>query len=235
MNILAIGAHPDDLEIACYGTLARYVKEGHKVSVCHVSNGNLGHAVIKQDELTEIRRKEAENAAAIIGAKHYTLNIDDQYVDSSDDEQVKKLVRVIREARPDFIITHCENDYHRDHVQTYQLVFRATCCASLAHYDDGSELPTVEICPLYQMDTLANTDFNPTEFVDIGETIELKLKALACHKSQIVWMKEHDKIDFVEFVRNSSRVRGYQCGVEYAEGFRLDMHYGRMTAKRLLP
>ena len=235
MNILAIGAHPDDLEIACYGTLARYVKEGNSVSVCHVSNGNLGHVVIEQDELSKIRRAEAEKAAEIIGAKHYTLDIDDQYVDAADDEQVKRLVRVLREVKPDFIITHCENDYHRDHVQTYQLVFRATCAASLSHCNDGTELPPTEICPLYQMDTLANTCFDPTEYVDITDTIELKLKALVCHESQIVWMKEHDKIDFIDFVRSSSKVRGYQCGVAYAEGFRTDMHYGRMTTKRFLP
>lgn len=235
MNVLAIGAHPDDLEIACYGTLARYVKAGHSVSVCHVSNGNLGHVVIEPNELSVIRSREAQNAAEIIGATHYSLDIDDQYVDSSNDEQVKALVRVIRKVRPDFIITHSERDYHRDHVQTYQLVFRATCCASLSHYHDGTDLPTVEICPLYQMDTLANTGFEPTEYVDISDTIDLKLKALSCHESQIVWMKEHDKIDFIDFVRSNSKVRGYQCGVAYAEGFRPDMNYGRMTTKRLLP
>ena len=235
MNILAIGAHPDDLEIACYGTLAKFVQQGHNVFVCHASNGNLGHVVIKPIELAKIRTAEAQSAADVIGAKHYTLDIDDQYVDSNDNEQVKKLVRVIRETRPDFIITHTEDDYHRDHVETYKLVFRATCCASLAHYDDGVNLPTVEICPLYQMDTLANAGFTPTEYVDISDTIGLKLKALSCHDSQITWMREHDKFVFIDFVSSSSKVRGCQCGVEYAEGFRADLHYGRMTTKRFLP
>ncbi len=235
MNILAIGAHPDDLEIACFGTLARYVKAGHSVSVCHVSNGNLGHFVIEPEELSKIRYNEAQKAADIIGAKHYSLDIDDQYVNSADDEQVKRLVRVLREVKPDLIITHSERDYHRDHVQTYQLVFRATCAASLVHYRDGVDLPSTGICPLYQMDTLANTGFEPTEYVDISDTIELKLQALSCHESQVIWMKEHDKIDFIDFVRSSSKVRGYQCGVAYAEGFRADMNYGRRTVKRLLP
>ena len=70
MNVLAIGCHPDDLEIGCYGTLAKYVKLGHNVSVCHVANGNLGHVEIMQDELRAIRFQEAENAAKVIGAKH---------------------------------------------------------------------------------------------------------------------------------------------------------------------
>ena len=235
MNILAIGAHPDDLETVCYGTLIRYVALGHNVFVCHASNGNLGHVEIMPDELTEIRFNEAQKAADLIGAKHFSLEIDDQFVDSGNDDQVKKLVRLLREIRPDFIITHSDKDYHRDHVETYRLVFRATCCASLAHYDIESGQEPVPICPLYMMDTLANAGFEPTEYVDISETIELKLQALSFHESQIKWMKEHDKIDFIDFVRNCSRVRGYQCGVGYAEGFKPDMNYGRMSAKRLLP
>ena len=108
MNIRAVGAHPDDLEIACYGTLAKYVQQGHNVYVCHVSNGNLGHVIIKPGELAKIRNEEAQNAADVIGAKHYTLDIDDQYVDSNDNEQVKKLVRVISETKPDIIISDTE-------------------------------------------------------------------------------------------------------------------------------
>ena len=67
MNILGIGCHPDDLEITCYGTLAKYVKLGHNVAVCHVANGNLGHVEIMPDELRDIRFKEAEAAAKVIG------------------------------------------------------------------------------------------------------------------------------------------------------------------------
>jgi len=235
MNILAIGAHPDDLEIVCFGTLAKYVQRGDKVFVCHISNGNLGHAQIPPSELSDIRFDEAQNAADIIGANHISLGVDDQYVDSNDEEQVLKLVRVIREVQPDFIITHSDVDYHRDHMETYKLVFRATCCASLAHYDTQTSDKVAPICPLYMMDTLANAGFEPTEYVDISSTIDLKLKALSCHKTQIKWMKEHDKIDFTEFVKNCSEIRGYQCGVSFAEGFKPDMNYGRRTTKRLLP
>ena len=60
MNVLAIGCHPDDVEIACSGTLAKYVKRGDKVIVCHVSNGNLGHVIIPPDELAVIRKNEAK-------------------------------------------------------------------------------------------------------------------------------------------------------------------------------
>jgi LmbE family N-acetylglucosaminyl deacetylase len=91
------------------------------------------------------------------------------------------------------------------------------------------------IVPLYYMDTLAGVNFLPTEYVDISSTIEEKLQALDCHQSQIRWMMEHDKIDFLEFVRTCSRFRGLQCGSLYAEGFRQCMTWPRLTTKRLLP
>ena len=77
MNVLAIGCHPDDVEVACAGTLAKYVKEGHKVIVCHVANGNLGHAIIQPDELRVMRRQEARNAGALAGIEVITCDIGD--------------------------------------------------------------------------------------------------------------------------------------------------------------
>jgi len=109
MRILAVGCHPDDLEIGCYGTLAKYVQLGHEVSVCHVANGNLGHVEIMQDELRKIRFEEAEEAAHVIGAKHYSVDANDLYVTADDDELVRRLAAVVRKAQPDMIITHYEN------------------------------------------------------------------------------------------------------------------------------
>ena len=236
MRILAIGCHPDDLEIACYGTLAKYVKQGHEVYVCHVANGNLGHVEIMQEELREIRFKEAEEAAKVIGAKkHYSIDIGDLYVTAENDELINRLAAVVRECQPELIITHNDQDYMNDHMQTYYAALRASFCASLPHFDLTATTPVAPTCPIYHMDPVAGTGFIPTEYVDISDTIDLKLEALACHKSQIDWMREHDGIDFLDFVRTCSRVRGYQCGAEYAEGFRPNLNYLRMTAKRLLP
>ena len=90
-------------------------------------------------------------------------------------------------------------------------------------------------CPIYYMDNLGGVNFLPTEYVDISDTIELKIQALQCHESQIKWMLEHDHIDFCDFVRTCSKFRGYQCGVAYAEGFRMCMTWPRIPTKRLLP
>ena len=235
MKALAIGCHPDDLEIGCYGTLAKYIRQGHDVAVCHVANGNLGHVEIMPDELRKIRFQEAENAAKVIGATHYAVDANDLYVTAEDDALITRLAAVVRDVQPDLIITHYDHDYMNDHMQTYYAALRASFAASLPHFDLTAATPVAPTCPIYHMDALTGTGFIPTEYVDISDTIDLKLEALACHKSQIDWMLEHDKIDFLDMVKTCSRVRGYQCGADYAEGFRANINYLRMTTKRLLP
>lgn len=235
MKVLAVGCHPDDLEIACYGTLAQYVRQGHEVAVCHVANGNLGHEEIMPDALRTIRFDEAEAAAKVIGATHYSIDANDLYISAENDELVQKLAKLIRNIQPDVMITHSENDYMNDHMQTYYAAFRASFAASCPHFDLSLQGAPAGVCPLYHMDTLAGVGFLPTEYVDITDTLECKLAALSCHKSQLVWMAEHDGVDFLDLVRSCSKVRGYQCGVKYAEGFRQNRNYLRLVPRRVLP
>lgn len=235
MNILGIGCHPDDLEITCYGTLAKYVKLGHNVAVCHVANGNLGHVEIMPDELRDIRFKEAEAAAKVIGATHYSIDIGDLYVTPENDELIRKLADVVRTVQPDLIITHYEHDYMNDHFNTYLAAYRASFAASCPHFDLSATTPPAPVCPIYHMDTSYGVGFIPTEYVDITDTMDLKLEAISCHQSQLVWLRDHDGVDTLEASRAEATVRGYQCGVKYAEGFRPNINYLRMTTKRLLP
>ena len=234
MNILAIGSHPDDLECCCFGTLAKYSQRGDKVFVCTISNGNMGHVVHMPEELRAIRLKEAKNAAKLINAEHFCVDSGDFYVDSKDRGQTDKLVEVIREAKPDVIITHNPHDYMQDHIEAGAHAFNASFIATIPHYLQHID-NTTGVTPLYYMDTVAGVGFVPTEYVDITDTIELKLSALACHESQIKWMLEHDRIDFLDFIRTCSKYRGIQCGVPYAEGFRQCMNWPRLTARRCLP
>jgi N-acetylglucosamine malate deacetylase 1 len=236
MNILAVGCHPDDLEIGCGGTLARYAREGHRVSMCVVANGNMGHAVIEPDELREIRRLETQRAGQTLGAAEVTLlDVGDLQVDSNNPVTVEKLAMVIRRLQPDIILTHPPEDYMKDHVEVSKLVFDASFSASVPHFPPGNTDPAVKISPIYYMDTVAGVNFLPTEYVDISETVEIKLAALNCHESQVKWMYDHDGIDFLDFVRTSARYRGLQCGAAYAEGFKPCLTWPRMSPKRLLP
>ena len=234
MNILAVGCHPDDLEIACFGTLARYVQRGDTVTICHVANGCRGHVVIPPEELRLIRLEEARQAGALIGARVVTLDVPDLEVNSNDPEQTKAMIEIVRTAQPDLIITHSPQDYMKDHQEVQKLVFDASFSASIPSLYP-SEHGIAAITPLYYMDTLAGVNFLPTEYVDISDVIETKLNALDTHHSQTDWMREHDHIDFLEFVRTCSRFRGLQCGVQYAEGYQVCQTWPRIPTRRLLP
>lgn len=241
MNVLAIGCHPDDVEIACAGTLAKCVKRGDKVIVCHVSTGNLGHVIIPPDELAVMRANEAKSAGALAGIEVICAGFNDLAIYDNNKEARDKIVDVIRYANPDVIITHNPDDYMPDHTAVSRLVFDASFTATLPNYTDYPHVFSSEdgepakLVPIYYMDTLAGVDFNPTEFVDISDEIDLKLEMLECHKSQLEWMREHDGIDFADMVKTCSRYRGYQCGADYAEGFRQCQVYLKGTTKRMLP
>ncbi len=234
MNILAIGCHPDDLEIGCAGTLIKYVKQGHKVFMCHITNGNMGHVIIKPEELGFIRNKEAANAAKIIGAEHISLDIGDDAPDMFSPETEEKIMEVIRFASPDVIITHNETDYSAQHEGVCAAVKSVSFGATVPHIITKSPHTTI-IPPVFYMDTLSGVGFIPTEYVDISQEIEQKLQALACHETQIKWMADHDNIDFLDFVRTCNKYRGLQCGVPYAEGFRQYMAWPRLKTQRMLP
>jgi N-acetylglucosamine malate deacetylase 1 len=235
MNILAVGCHPDDLEIGCGGTLVRYALAGHRVSMCIVANGNMGHVVIQPAELRAVRAEEARLAGAMLGAAEVVmLDSNDLEVDSNRAETVNRLVDLIRCVQADVIITHPEEDYMKDHVEVSRLVFDASFSASVPHY--LTPTPGVaKITPIYYMDSVAGVNFIPTEYVDISLTIEKKLQALDCHQSQVRWLLDHDGIDILDFVRTGAKFRGQQCGAAYAEGFRPCLTWPRIPTTRLLP
>ena len=234
MNILAVGSHPDDVEIACGGTLILYARAGHKVSMCNIANGDMGHAVIMPHELREIRKKESEAAAKVIGADHYLIDLGDGHVEAGNKEARERLIEVIRQTKPDVIITHNSDDYMRDHIQAGKMAYDASFIATLPHLITKTG-HTTEFPPIFYMDTIAGIGFLPTEYVDISEVIEKKLEAVACHESQIKWMLDHDHIDFLDFVRTCNKFRGLQCSVAYAEGFRQYAGWPRFRTKRVLP
>ena len=233
MRVLAVGAHPDDIEINCVGTLIKCKNRGDEVTACHMSDGDMGHVTILPPELGLIRRKEAQTSGALAGIRVVWGGLHD--LDIYDEKDARdKLVKIIRDSRPDFIITHGQDDYMPDHTAVAKLVFDASFSASCPHYlpELGEATP---VCPIYLMNNASGINFIPTHYVDITEEMALKQKMFACHESQIVWMCDHDGIDFADMVRTCSRYRGYQCGAAYAEGFRQCQVYLKGTTKRLLP
>jgi N-acetylglucosamine malate deacetylase 1 len=233
MNALAIGAHPDDLEILCGGTLARCAARGDRVTMLVMSDGSAGHAEIPAAELAAIRQEEARAAAAVIGADFVWLGLRDEFVFNDEPTRVA-LLNAIRGAKPDLILTHAREDYHPDHVATHAAVFDASFIMGLPNVQtDNPAHPGV--APLFAFDTLAGQNFLPGEYVDVTETWEVKKQMLACHRTQVDWLRHHDGIDIFAFMETVARFRGLQCGVEFAEGFRAVPVWPRVRPYRLLP
>lgn len=233
MKVLAIGAHPDDIEILCAGTLVRYSREGHEVFMCHLCDGNKGSTEHTSEEITKIRRKEAIESAKIVGAVSIWGGLSDGEV-VVDLNARKKVVDVIRQADPDLVITHSPTDYHADHINTSKLVFEAAYLANIKLWESDYK-PSKKLPYLYYMDTLAGINFQPQEYVDITDTIDTKIEMMLCMQSQLGWLKDMHNSDASEFIKAVAKVRGFQAAVQYAEAFCQQKMYPQGLTRRVLP
>lgn len=235
MNILCIVAHPDDAEILCAGTLIRYARSGHTVTIAIFTDGSMGDAVVKPGLLRDLREKEARAAAELIGANFIWGGIVDEHV-FPNEEQRKRMIDILREADPDIIFTHSPADYHPDHRYVGQLVFDAYFQKGLPHIP-GQQLPACRFgrAQVYYMDNLGGIGFLPTEYVNITDVFDVKKQMLACHKSQFEAMKSLAHTDLFDMIEVQARFRGMAAGCLYAEAFtRLDAFQRGLTS-RVLP
>ncbi|MCX5643042.1 MAG: PIG-L family deacetylase [Candidatus Omnitrophica bacterium] len=234
MRILAVGAHPDDIEFLCAGTLMKFRSRGDEIFTAVLCNGDKGHYEIGPEELACIRRLEAEEAAKSEGATLVSFGLFPDLEVYADSQSRRKVVEIVRQAKPDLILTHYPDDYMCDHSTTGRLVIDASFVASLPNY--RTESPHTKSIPLiYFMDAMAAVNFQPTDYVDISELINEKGKALRCHQSQYRWLLDHDGIDYIDFMKQHSAFRGVQCGVKYAEAFQRYAVWGRIKPGCSLP
>jgi|TARA_B110000008_G_scaffold279099_1_gene324912 LmbE family N-acetylglucosaminyl deacetylase len=204
LKILAIGAHGDDIELACGGTLAKAVKNGHDVSMVLVTGeGSNDHNNVKIRNQNEAK-KEAETASRIIGAsKLYILGYKDTCVPYSVD-LISRLDKIISELMPDIIFTHFVFDTHQDHIRTAH----STISAARRH---NTILLYEPINPSGQ----GYMPFRPQVYSDITKTIDIKIDSLKAHESQ--YKKYSDK--WIEAVVARAKFRGFEMGTDYAECF----------------
>jgi len=234
LRVLGVGAHPDDLEILCGGTLARFIAEGNEVVMCHASRGDRGSFVHTSEELARIRGEEARRAAEICGAEYATLGLSDGEINAADPEQQRLVIDLVRDARPDLIITHYPHDYMGDHNEVSRLVFNCSFHATLPLYETGKPHHSL-VTPIHFMETVMGLGFTPSEYVDVTDMIETKVAMLEAHQSQLTWLRDHDGVDIVQQMKTTARFRGQQCGVAYAEGFVSCNTWLRARPYRLLP
>ncbi len=234
MNILAFGAHPDDIEVCCAGTLLKYRAAGHRIFIALTTSGNIGSNVIEgREAIARTREAEQLEAARLLGAEVRFLRFDDEGL--QDTPEVRRAVlNAMRWADPDVILTNWPGDMSTDHNMTGTIVGRVML--SLPGKNVPADEPPVGKAPsLFYWDTAAGVGFQPEAYVDVGAHWEVKLAALACHKSQYAWMDTFQIHGFTDHVRILGEFRGLQAGCRHAEGFRAYRIHGFMPDFRLLP
>jgi len=226
-RILAIHAHPDDIELQCAGTLIRLKEKGCEISLATMTPGDCGSAELSSEEIASVRRVEAQRSADLLGADYTCLELRDLNIIVDNDSR-RRVTEMIRRTRPDLVITAPPVDYMSDHEMTSRLVrdacFNASCPNYVTHQWDPAP-PLTRIPHLYYVDAIQGIDYFghplPTDFiVDITSAFELKLKMLACHESQRAWLRrQHGLDEYLEGCRRWCAARGKEIHSEYGEAF----------------
>lgn len=195
MNILAIGAHPDDIEFGCGGTLIKYAKKGHDIYLLVLTKGESGG---DKDE----RRSEQERAASIMGIKKLFWGGYNDTEIPMNQELIQRIEDVVKRVKPAFIFVHYFDDTHQDHRHLSHCTITATRYTRNVLFYEG---PTTQ-------------NFSPTVFVNINEELKKKLMALKAHNSQVN-KTNIEGLSIIDIARSSSHFRGIQGRVKNAEGF----------------
>ncbi len=227
-HVLAIHAHPDDVEFQCAGTLALLRGRGCRVTIATMTPGDCGTAEYSAEEIASIRRGEAGCAAGLIGAEYHCLEFRDLAI-FSDDASRRRVVEFLRRIRPDLVMTAPPVDYMSDHEQTSHLVRDAMFPASVPNYvtKQWEPAPPLEAIPhLYFVDAIdggnpEGVSVAPGFHVDVSEGFVTKRAMLACHASQRNWLqRQHGMDEYLESLDRWSARRGSEIGTAHGEGFR---------------
>lgn len=227
-HVLAIHAHPDDVEILAGGTLVQLAAAGHKITIVTMTPGDCGSDDHSPEDTARIRREEAARSAARIGADYRCAEFRDLNI-FDDDSSRRRVVEILRHVAPDLILTASPVDYLCDHETTSRLVRDACFGAPAPNYTTGARdaaPPLTAIPHLYFMDPLGGVDRDGRPvladfFVNVAAQVETKTAMLAEHASQRRWLLRHHGVDdYLEMMQSWTRENGARAGVEYAEGFR---------------
>lgn len=235
MNVLFVGAHPDDIEAFAGGTAALYAQEGHKVYFCVATNGNVGSSTLPPDEIAAIRHLEAAKGASLIGAELIWLGFDDEFLFDSRETRMA-FIEAFRKASPDVVFCHSRQDYNPDHSISGMIVDECIHMAGIPNIVTETPPTGKETIPhVYFMDTPAGIGFEPEIFVDITRTFDAKIEMVRAHESQNEWMQDRFGYSLEAFLEVPGKYRGLQAGCPIAEAFRPSYRWGRMFREHLLP
>jgi LmbE family N-acetylglucosaminyl deacetylase len=227
-RILALHAHPDDVEFQCAGTLALLREQGCPVTIATMTPGDCGSAEHDAESISAIRREEARVSAALIGADYVCLEFRDLAI-FNDDESRRRITEALRRFQPTIILTAPPADYIADHEMTSLLVRDACFAAPCPNYTTRQwdpAAPLAKIPHLYFVAPVEARDregrpVTPDFHVDVSRVFATKREMLACHASQRNWLlRQHGMDEYLAMQETWGARLGSEIGVAQAESFR---------------
>jgi LmbE family N-acetylglucosaminyl deacetylase len=234
LTILAIAAHPDDIEYSAGGTVAKYAKAGHKVVILNFTRGGMGTMRYTEEELKKIRTQEGIEGGKILGAAEVRYMDPNKYEDGRfcypTQESIEDLVEVIRDVKPDIMLGQHSLEVCPMDRAVGQIMCDAFTLCALPNLK--TKHPWHSVTDVWMFgDIHRYTELTPwgiqhLVYIDVTDTIDIKIKAFLAHKSQVQWALEHKGYDAGmgiggpgEEIRAQARALGYLCGRRYAEAF----------------
>ncbi|MBK8955748.1 MAG: bacillithiol biosynthesis deacetylase BshB1 [Saprospiraceae bacterium] len=229
VDILAIGVHPDDVELSCSGTLLSHIEKGYSVGLLDLTLGELGTR-----GNSSIRTQEAVAAAVKMKASfRVQLQMRDGFFKDSESELLA-IIRVIRSSKPRLILANAKTDRHPDHGRAAKLIADSSFYSGLAKIKTLDDSGQVQL--RWRPDMLAHYvqdyQLEPDFVVDITPYMDAKLELISCFESQF-FNEQSGELntpisgkDFFEFIRSKAKVYGRPCGFEYAEAYQLNSYPG---------
>lgn len=222
LHILAIAAHPDDIELGCGGTLAKHAAMGQRVGIVDLTEGELGtRGSVAQ------RYTEAADAAKMMGlAVRENAQLRDGFF-KNDEVHQKKIIHYIRKYRPEIVITNAPEDRHPDHGRGYRLVSDACFLAGLRKIETLDDAGQAQEAwrPKRVFSLIQDRQLEPTFIVDISDTFEQKMQAIKAYTSQFHQPGSDEPItyiatqNFIDQIRFRDALMGKKIGTEFGEGF----------------
>ncbi|MFV0606167.1 MAG: bacillithiol biosynthesis deacetylase BshB1 [Niabella sp.] len=231
LDILAIGVHPDDVELCCSGALLKEIQSGKLAGIVDLTQGELGTR-----GTVATRYEEAAKAAEVMGvAVRENLKMRDGFF-KNDEEHQLLLIKALRKYRPDIVLGNVMHDRHPDHGRAGHLIKDACFLSGLAKIETTDEQgnPQEKWRPRYFFQYMQDWYHNPDVLIDISDVIELKMKAIEAYSTQFHTGSSDaagpvtyiSTPEFKESILARSRVLGKRIGVKYAEGFMSDKSIG---------
>jgi N-acetylglucosamine malate deacetylase 1 len=218
LDLLAFGAHPDDVEISCGGLMHKMSSRGYRVGICDLTMGEYGTR-----GTSEVRAAEAESARAILGAAtRFNLGLPDTALNRLARAQLSAVVEVLRAHRPRMVVAPYWIDQHPDHEEASGLVTRACFLSGLKKFESATPGRHRPVTVLYSM---FRRPFEARLIVDISDSLEAKMSAVSAHGTQVSATPEDPEPtrltqpDFLESLRARARFYGSRIGVKYGEAF----------------